>query len=105
MNVTGCDGSFPILTVSPILPELGVISFIVGAASTVIALVAVKPPSSVVTVIVVVPTVNGVTIPSTTVATNSADENHVIDLFVALAGVTVSTNVPIAPPVVNVIVP
>jgi hypothetical protein len=48
-----------------------------GESVTITAHVAVKPPSTVVTVIVVVPAVNGVTTPLATVATAGALEDHV----------------------------
>ena len=62
------------------------------------------PPSTVVTVIVVVPAVNGVITPLATVATAGALEDQVTLLLVAFAGATVATNVPVAPPAVKVMV-
>ena len=55
--------------------------------------VAVKPPSSVVTVMVVSPGFNAVTTPSLTVATASLLEDQVTFLFVASFGETVATKV------------
>jgi hypothetical protein len=61
----------------------------------------VKLPSTVVAVIVVAPSVNGVTTPSTTVATAGALEDQVTLLLVAVAGAIVAINVPVAPPAVK----
>jgi hypothetical protein len=71
---------------------------------TVTAHVAVEPPSTVATIIVVVPAVNGVTTPLATVATAGALEDQVTLWLVASAGVTVATKVPVAPPAVKVMV-
>ena len=68
---------------------------------TVTTLVAVKPPSTVFTVIVALPAATGVTTPFTTVATAASEVDHVTDLFVALAGATVATNVSAPPPTVK----
>jgi hypothetical protein len=73
----------------------------------------VKPPPTVVTVIVVVAgnmnrtgviPVVGVTTPLATVATAGALEDQVTLLLVAFAGATVATNVPVTPPTVKVMV-
>ncbi|MNG05649.1 hypothetical protein D3C84_888520 [compost metagenome] len=64
---------------------------------TVTALVAVKPPSAVVAVIVAVPPPTAVTTPFATVATLALLVVHVTLLSVALAGLTVAVNVPVAP--------
>jgi hypothetical protein len=58
----------------------------------------------VVTVIVVVPAVNGVTTPLATVATAGALEDQFTLWLAASAGATVATNVPVAPPAVKVMV-
>jgi hypothetical protein len=71
---------------------------------TVTVHVAVKPPSTVATIIVVVPAVTGVTTPLATVATAGALEDQVRLLSVASAGATVATKVPVVPPAVKVIV-
>ena len=65
---------------------------------TVTVHVAFLPPSDVVTVIVAVPTETAVTTPEEdTVATDGLFEDQVTDLFVALAGATVATSVPVSP--------
>jgi hypothetical protein len=76
-----------------------------GVGVTVTTHVAVKPPSTVVTVIVDVPTVNGVTTPLTdTVTIAGALEDQVTLLLVASVGTTVATNVPVASPAVKAMV-
>ena len=76
-----------------------------GVIVTVTTRVAVLLPSTVVTVIIVVPAVKGVTTPLTdTVATAGALEDQVTLLLVVVAGATVATNVPVAPPAVKVMV-
>ncbi|MBA7556643.1 hypothetical protein ES705_49359 [subsurface metagenome] len=54
-------------------------------------------PSTVVTVIVAIPSVNGVTTPRATAATAGALEAQVTLLLAASAGATVAINVPVAP--------
>jgi hypothetical protein len=57
------------------------------SGSTVTSHCAVKPPSSVVTVIVAVPSLRAVTVPSgETLATSSSLDAHIIFLFVAFSG-------------------
>ena len=71
------------------------------AALTVTAHVAVKLPSTVVTVIVALPAPTAVTSPvADTVATVSSDEDQVTLLFVASSGATVAVNSKAAPPTV-----
>ncbi|MBA7555616.1 hypothetical protein ES705_48292 [subsurface metagenome] len=72
-----------------------------SATVTVTVHVAVKPPSTVVTVISAVPAVSGVTTPASTVATAGALEAQVTLWLVASSGSTVSTNVPVAPSAVK----
>lgn len=70
---------------------------------TVTEQVAVKLPSSVVTVMVAVPAATAVTLPVlSTVATLVSLEDQVTFLLVALAGFTVATRVAVAPPTVRV---
>ena len=71
---------------------------VVGTETTVIAHVAVKPPSCVVTVIVADPAPTPVTRPvEFTVATAVLDELQVTVLFVALAGRTVEVSCCVPP--------
>ena len=66
-------------------------------ALTVMLQIAVFPPSSVVTVIVVVPAFNAVTLPSATIATEVSLLVQVTFLFVAFSGVMFANNVSISP--------
>ena len=78
---------FPILTV--FVPSIFTVSTATGAFSTVKSTKSVNPPSNVVTVIVVLPADNAVTLPSLlTVATDSLEELHVTDLSTASDGTT-----------------
>ena len=70
-------------------------------AATVTVQVASKLPSSVFTVMVAVPVDSGVTAPFTTVAIEVSLDDQVTFLLVALAGATVATRVPVAPPAVR----
>ena len=58
---------------------------------------ALKPPSSVVTVIVVVPFLRGVTMPFSTVATVLSLLDQVTFLFVAVSGENIGVNVRVSP--------
>ena len=64
---------------------------------TVTLQVAVKPPSSVLAVIVAVPSATAVTTPLSTVATLSSELLHVTVATVALDGTTAAVNVPVVP--------
>jgi hypothetical protein len=65
---------------------------------TVTALLAVLPPSTVLTVMVAFPAPTAVTTPLFTVATPVLLLDHVTFLFVAFVGVTVAVRVAVAPP-------
>ena len=56
-----------------------------------------KPPSTVVTVIVVSPTPTAVITPFATVATSVSLDSHITDLSTALYGITVAVNVLFSP--------
>jgi hypothetical protein len=69
-----------------------------GVATTVIAAVAVLPPSTVVTVIVAEPTATAVTKPDpVTVAIEESDDDQETAVFVALLGATVAVNCLVPP--------
>ena len=70
-----------------------------GFSLTVTTQVAVKPPSTVVTVISASPTVTAVTLPSATVATPSSLEVQVTLLSVAFSGSTVAVRLALSPSV------
>ena len=91
---------FPVVRVREVLssftPETAM-TFAVAVTSQ----VAVKPPSSVVTVMVAVPSLRGVTAPSwPTFTMLSSEELQVTFLFVASAGWTVAMRVPALPMVI-----